>query len=79
MAQNTYGPGAAHSNSEDSIGTGNHARREKIRSRCREAGTCACDISPTLNELKETQNTERRDIVTANAISRGKRPNTNGR
>ena len=29
MAQNTYGPGAAHSYSEDSIGTGNHAKREK--------------------------------------------------
>ena len=29
IAQNTYWRGAAHSNSEDSIGTGNHAKREK--------------------------------------------------
>ena len=29
IAQKTYWRGAAHSNSEDSIGTGNHAKREK--------------------------------------------------
>ena len=63
IAQNTYGRGAAHSNSEDSIGTGNHAKREKTNKRKRkpdlaaEAGTGACGISPTLNTLKETQNT----------------------
>ena len=29
IAQNTYRRGAANSKSEDSIGTGNHAKREK--------------------------------------------------
>ena len=52
--------GAAHSNSEDSIGTGNHARREKQNPKpdlAAEAGTGACEMSSTLNALKETQNT----------------------
>ena len=31
ITQNTYWRGAVHSNSEDSIGTGNHARREKTK------------------------------------------------
>ena len=31
IAQNTYWRGAAHSNSEDRIGTGNHTKREKKR------------------------------------------------
>ena len=60
IAQNTYWRGAAHSNSEDSIGTGNHARREKQNpkpDRAAEAGTGACEMSSTLNALKETQNT----------------------
>ena len=53
--------------------------KTKTRFRGREAGTGACEISPTLDALKETQNTQRRDIVAANAISCGKRRNTNGR
>ena len=44
MAQHTYWRGSAHSNSEDSIGTRNHAKREKqtktkTRFRGREAVT----------------------------------------
>ena len=80
IAQNTYWRSAAHSHSEDSIGTGNHAKREKskktktkTRSRGREAGTGACEISPTLNAPKETKNKQRRYIVTADAISHGKK------
>ena len=60
VAQDTDGRGAAHSNSEDSIGTGNHARREKQNPKpdlAAEAGTGACEMSSTLNALKETQNT----------------------
>ena len=61
IAQNTYWRGAAHSNSKGSIGTENYARTEeklktKPRSRGREAGTGACEISPTRSALEETQN-----------------------
>ena len=70
------------SNIEDSIGTGNHASRKNkhpTRSRGREAGTGACEISPALRTIEKTQNIKKTDIVTAYATSRGKRRNANGR
>ena len=56
IGQNMHWRDTAHSNSEDSIRTRNHANiyiKTKSKTRGREA---ACEISPTLNALKETQN-----------------------
>ena len=79
IAQKTYWRGAAHSNSEDSIGTGNHAKREKktnksenpiLRQRGRNGRVR--DFADTKRAKRNTKHLKER-ILTANLISRGKR------
>ena len=54
-------------------------KKKKKNDLAAETGTGACEFSPALSALEETQNIWWTDIVTAYAISRGRMQNANGR